>query len=922
MTSLPLFAAVLAAVALTLGACSGKSDESLLASARTMLQKNDIRGAVIQLRSVLQQNPKSGQARLLLGKLLLENGDPSAAAVELRKAQELQVPDDELLPALARAMLSLGESDKIVSQFGGVALRDPAAAADLKSTVSAAYGTQGDVDGASRAAADALRAKPGFAPALIMQARLSANAGEVDAALSQLDGVLASNPANEQAGVLKGEILLRARRDRPAAIAAFRQVLAAVPNSIVAQASLIDVLLQERKIDEARVAVQALRTLAPNHPETLFHQAQLAFVDRDNKTVRELTERILKVIPDSPRVLELAGAAEFGLRQYVQAEALLARALKNAPRQLRTRQLLAQTFLRSGQPGKAIEALQPVLETAEPDGTSLALAGEAYLQLGDNRRSDDAFQRAVKAAPGDSRVRTSAAVAQLAQGHSGAVLSELEALAVDDSGPRADLALISARLRQGDTAGALKAADGLAKKLPEQPLAYNLRGRILLLQKDTAGAARAFETALSKDPNYFPSIASLAAIDLSADKPELARGRFEAYLKSQPNSYQAALALAELAARTNAPPEEVTRQLRAAVRMSPAETLPNVLLVNRLLSAGDAKAALAAAQEANAAAPNNLGILDALGRAQLAGGDSLRAIATFKQLAGLQPTNPQHELRLADAYMAAKDTEGAGASLRRALQLEPELPAARRGLALLALQANKPDEALAIARNMQKSKPRDAAGFALEGEIQSAGKNWDAAVAAYRAVVQRAPVTEAAVRLHLALMSAGKRREADQVASDWLKTQPGDATFLFYLGDAALAQGEWVQAEARYRAVLAAQPSNALALNNLAWVLVKQGKAGALPLAQQAIALVPGKATLHDTLSMALEADNQLGAAIDAQRRAIELAPGDPTLSLRLAQLYLKQGDKARARAELEALSKRGSSFSAHAEVERLLKAL
>jgi hypothetical protein len=35
-------------------------------------------------------------------------------------------------------------------------------------------------------------------------------------------------------------------------------------------------------------------------------------------------------------------------------------------------------------------------------------------------------------------------------------------------------------------------------------------------------------------------------------------------------------------------------------------------------------------------------------------------------------------------------------------------------------------------------------------------------------------------------------------------------------------QQQFVQAEARYRAVLLSQPDNALAMNNIAWLLQKQ----------------------------------------------------------------------------------------------------
>ena len=118
------------------------------------------------------------------------------------------------------------------------------------------------------------------------------------------------------------------------------------------------------------------------------------------------------------------------------------------------------------------------------------------------------------------------------------------------------------------------------------------------------------------------------------------------------------------------------------------------------------------------------------------------------------------------------------------------------------------------------------------------------------------------------------------------------------------------------------QPKNALALNNVAWLLVKQGKPGAVAMAEQATTLLPDRAPLLDTLATALAADKQYAKAIEAQKRAIVISPQDNTLKLALARHYLANGEKPQARAELEALAKLGDRFAGQAEVATMLKAL
>ncbi len=919
----PLKVGAVLMIAACLAACSkGPSETELLESARALLAKHDEKGAVIQLKSALQKDPQLGQARLLLGKTLLATGDPVTGLVELTKAQELQVPDADVVPDIARALLLTGDQAKLIAQFGDMQLGKPAATADLKTSLATAHAIKGNKEDARKAVEEALRVVPGYAPAITVQARMAAGEGKFDEALALLNDILTREPGNEQAGLLKGELLWQARNDRDGALEAYRKVVAARPEGVAGRAAVANILFQQGKFPEARAEVEALKKTAPNHPETLYLEAQLAFNDKDYKATREITARIVKGLPDNVGALKLAGAAEYRMKDYVLAEAYLGRALKNGPRDLITRQLLAQTYLRMAQPEKAVQVLQPVIDSTRPDGASLALAGEAYLQMGDSKRSEDAFQRAIKVAPTDARVRTSAAVAQMSRGNNGAAISELEAVASGSSSPRADLALVSARLRQNDLDGALKAIDALQKKQPDEAYVDTMRGRVLALKRDLPGATKSFEASLAKDANYFPAVASLAAIDLSQSKADAARKRFDDFIKTHPKNSQAVLALAELNARTGATPAVVTAQLKDAAKINPSEPTPHLILINRLISVGDGKAALLAAQDASAALPNNLEIQDALGRAQMAAGDNQRAVSTFKRLAGLQPTQLQHAMRLAEAYVATKDNDAATRELKRALEIKPGYLPAQRGLASIALTDSRPQDALNIARDMQQRSPKEAAGFVLQGDVEAQRKNWDAAVAAYRAGLQRSKLAELAVKLHSTLGAAGKKADAERMAADWLKDNPKDVVFRYYLGDAALAQNDLARAEAQYRSVVEIQPEHALALNNIAWIMVKAGKPGALAMAEKANALLIDRAPLLDTLSMAQEAENQLPKAIETQKRAVAFDPNDPSLTLRLAKLYIKSGDKARARAELESLAAKGERYAGQAEVATLLKSL
>lgn len=909
-------------MACLLQACGGHSDTDLIAQAKTYLDQKNPKAAIIQLKTALQKNPQSAEARYLLGKSLLDTGDAVAASVELRKAAELKYQDTLVAPALARALLAQGEDRRVTDGYGTQTLADAAANADLRTTVALAYARQDKRDLAEKSLVEALASVPTHAPAKIALARLAASKQDFPRAMALLDEVTTRDATDAGAWLLKGELQQHGTHDGAAALASFRKAAELRNGLMTAHQAIVALLIEARDIDGAKAHVAQLEKTLPNEPGTRLLQAQMAFLNKDYLATRALTQPLLQLAPNNPVLLQLAGAAEYHLRALPQAENLLAQAVKLAPGLPLASQLLAQTYLRTGQPEKALETLRPAIEAAQPSAGALTLAGEAYLQTGDARRAEEAFTRATRIRPGDPRARTALALGKIGKGDAANGLAELESVSAADAGSTADMALIATHLRRNDIDKALKAVAALERKQPDSPLAANLRGRILMLRQDGPGARASFERALAIDPAYFPAIASLAALDLSEKKPDAARKRFEDLLRTDPKNYRPMLALAGLLQRTGGSPQEIAGYIGNAVKASPSEALPRLQLVNQHLAVGDFKAALTAAQEAVAALPANRELIHALGRAQLASGDFQQAVSSFSKLAAMQPNSPLAQLGLADAYTGLKSYDAAERALKRAIEISPKLLVAQRALLATLATDGRYQEALALARNVQKQRPTEAVGYQFEGEVELLRRNWDSALAAYRTGLQKAASTESAVKLHGALVTAGRKDEAEQFATTWQKDHASDAAFRFYLGDVALARRDWPAAEARYREVLRVQPDNALALNNVAWLLIRQSRPGALALAEKATTLMPDQLPLLDTLALALAADNQVPRALALHKKTLERKPDDPSLHLTLARLYLQSGDKVQARAELDKLAKLGAKFREQAEVAELLKSV
>ena len=916
-----VLAAVLATV-LSLGGCGGASESELMDSARNYLAKNELESARLQLKTLLQSSPESGEARFMLGKLMHDLGEMPGAEIELRRSLEARYAEAKVLPVLADTLLAQGKGKLLLQQFGSTDLSEPQANAELKTLLAAAKIAAGDRKGADALLEQALERAADNPQAMLLRARLSAVDGDGERALKQVRALLATTPSFAPAWLFKGDLLHFASPGDPAAaITAWRECLKLEPRNSAAHSAVIDALIAAKDLAGAKLQWAELKKALPRHQQTRYFEAVLADYQGDSKRALELADQMLRSAPNSPRVLMLAGHAALKLGALEQAETLLIRAVQSAPKAAAPRRLLAQTLIRMGKPDQALAAIKPQLEAKSPDPVVLALAAQGHLLKGDSKAAEAYFSSAAKLRPGDPKLRTARAMLQMAQGDDKGGLQELQEIAAADTGTNADLALINARLGRNDLSGARKAVDVLAAKTPLDALPDQLRGRIALQTKDRAGARKHFEQALMKNADYMPALSALAVLDLAAKQPAAARERFEAAVKRNPKLVAAMLALAEINTLSGGKDEDTAQWLNKAITADPTEARARLLLVQHYLDKREARLALSAAQVGAAALPNNADLLERVGSTQLLTGDAQQAVSSFGKLAALQPTSPLPQLRLAEAHAAAKNPVAAAAAVRRALEIAPDSQAALRASANLALMEKKSAQALTTAHRMQSAHPTDMQGFMMEGEVEMRQKNWDAAAVAFRKALTKPKSGGAAQRLHAALLAGKKTGEADKLAGDWRKSHPADMGFVMYLADAAMGANRLPQAEALYREMTVRQPRDVRALNNLAYTLALQNKPGAVALAEQALRLTPDSPLLMDTLALSLASEHQLAKAISLQAKVVAMAPGAPQYRLQLAKFQLQAGDKASARIELDTLSRLGAAFPRQAEVAELLKA-
>lgn len=910
-------------VALALAGCLKDSSEKLVASARDYLARGEYNAAAIQLKNALQDAPGNGEARLLLGRALLETRDPVSAEKELRRALEYKQSPEAVLPLLARALMEQGEAAKLVQEFASRRLNDPDADAVFRAWLGDAFVRLGRRQEAADAYAAVLSAKPGFAPARVGQARLAAIDGRVDEAIAIVDAVKAADPKSGDAYLLKAE-LLSLRGEADAARAELRRAVDADPGHLPARFALISQMIDAREFDGAAAQIGEARKRARGDLRIDYFEGLLALRKGDVQRARDHVLQVLKHAPDHVPSLVLAGAVELRANQPLAAEAYLRQAISRAPEHFGAQRMLVGALLRAGQPAKAIEALQPLVKHAAADPQVLMLAGETYLASGDLKQAASYFASAASSDAQKVAARTRLGQIALATGRTEAGIRELEAASELDAGQyQADLVLIVGHLRANRPDRALEAARNLEKKQPDNPLSHHVLGVVHAARKDGAAARRSFEKALALRPSYLPAAQGLAALDLAEKKPDAAKARYEAMIAADPKNEQIYVALADLLARTGSAPAEVAATLQRAVAADPRSVDARVTLIGFQLRAGDQAAALAAARDAAAALPREPRVLDALAEAQIAAGQPREAIDTLKRSADLQPQSVRPLVRLAAVQAGAKEHEAAIETLRRAQRLAPNDAGVARSLVAALVQSGRHEEALREAKALQSRDPKSAAGFALEGDVLAAqGRHADAERAYRDGLKVDAKSGVLAVGVYSALVGAGKRAEADAFAREWSARNPQDTTLPLHLADRALLARDYRAAAAHYRAVVAIEPNHVIALNNLAWASGQLGDPKAIGHAERAARLAPNNAAVLDTLGMLLAARGDTGKALAHLQKARALAPNRADIRLNYAKVLAKAGRRDDAKTELEALLASKEDFPGKEDAAALLRSL
>jgi len=911
-------------LALAASAATDPKASRLYEDALQRYEKRDTGGAIVQLKNALQIDRTLLPVHVLLGKALLADGQAAAAEAAFEEALRLGVNRTEVALPMARAMVARGKPERLFDDpkfaENGLAPDDRYQLLLVKASASADLN---DTPRAMKLIEQARAADPSRADSWIAEVPIRLRARQVKEATAAADKAVALAPNSAAALYIRGSVA-HLQADTKTTLSFYDRAIKIEPAYTEALVGRAGLLLDLNRPADAARDVAELRKTSASDPRGAYLAALLAEREGKKDLARNALTDVVALLDKAPldfykhrqQLLILGGLANYGLGQREKARPWLETALRQLPGS-GVSKLLATIYLGDNKVDSAIEVLDTYLRHHPNDIEATAMLASAHLSQGRHTRATALLQSAVQ--KGDSpQLRTMLGIGLVGAGKFNNAASEFEkVLRKDPTHMQAGTTLSSLYLQGGRPVDAQRVVEQLLKHHPNNPGLLNIQGMAKSARGDFAGARKAYEQAVQKDPDFAAAQVSLARLEVDARSFEDAQKRLNRVLAKTPNHVEAAMELARLQARQGQFGEAQRWLEKADEVAGPNNFQAGLALVDFHLAHRRPDSAAEAVKRLTARAPDAVPVLLSVARVAIANGDNASAASNLTRASGQAGYDALALVQIATLQVNINQLAAAAHTLNKALEEKPNLLPAQSLLA--AVQVRQGDLAAAeqLARKIVASHPKLGVGHALLGDVSLAREQRTAAVESYRRAHELDRSSESFLRLYVSQIRTDAAGAAG-LADRWLKAHPRDLAALRAVADHQAAAGNLPVARASYEALVKLSPDDGEALNNLANVLLLQGDAGALNVAESALAKLPNAAHVIGTAGWAAHKAGQQDRALQLLRDARLRDPKNVDTRYFLGAVLASAGRSGEARQELQAALAGGTSF-AHAKAAQAL---
>ncbi|MYL26743.1 MULTISPECIES: tetratricopeptide repeat protein [Halomonadaceae] len=842
-------------------------------------EQGELQASTQEARNAMELKPDQFEPWFLVIRNLITAGDGDTAERQLDElAERIDTEDPENRDHLNRMALARAQARLIREDWDGAiealdSLREPERNQQITAHRLAgdAHRQAGDADAARKAYKRALDTNPGAIMAHLGFSRLAWQQGDKEAAREHLAAAREQDADDSEVWLWRARIAHQEGRFEEAA-EAYTQALEGIGRYDVMTrrkyetiSLLIDVLRENGNASQAFVYEEMLANSAPGTIRSGMRAAREAYGEGNLSIAAGHLEEVLAQAPGHDDAGILLGIIRFQQGRMDDAESLLSEYQDKVDSGELTK-MLAAARIQLQRPEEA----RRMLEELDPEGNDpgvVALIGVAALSSGEDQLGRAMIEQSLAMAPDNTDLRVRFARYLASEGNNQEARTQLETAierAPDAEQPRAFLARFLAE--QGEHEAARKVVDQWRGDQPDSVLAQNLAGDIAQLRGDSDAARQHYQEAIGMDesPASHHALGALHARDGNA-KPALEHLRRAVELA--PDSPRYLRDLVSVAANHDA--EDATRDFLARVAdESDSATAPHRYLLQVALESGDDERA----SELVAAIENRLD-------------DSGQKVSV-----------------IAGAYLAAARTtadRGNDGRTRELVRQGRQRYTEHEGLALfearLQFEAERASDARDILRSIKTQHPGSPRPFLLEADYMASEGNYSQAADLYQLARDKSDSPQTVARQVRVLREAERGRRAIEVLEAATEKFPQSSRLYLELAMLEQSTGNREAARSAYERTLQLAPENAVALNNLAWLLHEDEPERALELAEKAYNANPEAASIVDTYGWILFRNGDLERSIEILESAHELAPEAAEIREHLAAVHREAGNNARA---------------------------